>query len=121
MGKFMTINDAERESARSREVMRLLQLTRDEAVDNLLSSALAGREPTVASVTKLWNFVLSVFPITGLTPSTVARKYWAASSGFFKEAGLTPQQIENIQHPFPTASEPGFISVLSEMHDEGLD
>jgi hypothetical protein len=113
--------EQERESARSREVMRLLQLTRDEAVDNLLSSALAGREPTVASVTKLWNFVLNIFPITGLTPSTVARKYWAASSAFLKESGLTEEQLENIRHPLPTASEPGFISVLSEMHDEGLD
>jgi hypothetical protein len=113
-----TTTNTERERALGFEIFRIMKLTRDESVDNLLSAALAGREQTVASVTKLWSFVLRNFG--GNMPSTVVRKYWEAASAFLKEANLTPEQIENIRHPFPLAGEPGFESVLDEFREEGL-
>jgi hypothetical protein len=116
-----TTTQAEKERALGFEIMRLMYLSRDESVNDLLSAALAGREQTVTSVTKLFHFVLRTFgDTTGYTPSTVTRKCWNACSTFLKEAGLTSDQIENIRHPFPVAGEPGFQSVLDEFRKEGL-
>jgi O-acetyl-ADP-ribose deacetylase (regulator of RNase III) len=104
------------------EIMRLMTLSRDESVNDLLSAALAGRPATVESVSKLFHFVLRNFgtDVGGNTPSTVTRKYWDACSAFLKDAGLTKQQLDQIHSPFPRAGEPGFRSILDEMHDEGL-
>ena len=113
-----TTTQSEKEKALGFEIFRLMKLTRDESVDNIVSASLAGREQTVASVTKLWNFVLRNFG--GNMPSTIVRKYWEASSAFLKEAGLTPEMIEKIRHPFPVAGEPGFQSVLDEFREQGL-
>jgi hypothetical protein len=102
------------------EVMRLMQLSRDESVDDLLSAALAGRPATIESVSKLYSFVLRWFgDPTGRIPSTVLRRYWEAVSPFLIEAGLTDEQLENIKNPFPRPGEPGFRSILDEMKEEG--
>lgn len=117
----MDTTTEEKEKLIGFEIMRLMQLTRDETIDNLLSAALAGREQTVASVSKLWNFVLRFFgsDVTGNTPSRVAAKYWVAVASFLDDAGLTKQQIENIHSPFARPGDPNFISVLKEMSEEG--
>jgi hypothetical protein len=116
-----TTTQSEKEKALGFEIMRLMKLTRDESVENLIDAALAGREKNVTSVTKLYHFVLRTFGGTeGYTPSTVTRKFWEACSTFLKDAGLTSEQIENIRHPFPVAGEPGFQSVLDEFREQGL-
>jgi hypothetical protein len=109
----------EKEIARSREVMRLMQRTRDESVENLLDAAMAGRSKSVESVTKLYHFVLRHFGDTsGFTPSTVTRKFWEACSAFLKDAGLTEKELLKIKDPHPKAGEPGFRSVLEEFEFE---
>jgi hypothetical protein len=116
-----TNTQEEKEKLIGFEIMRLLQLSRDESVNDLLSAALAGREPTVESVSKLYAFILRWFgDPTGNTPSTVARKYWEACSAFLKDAGLTQQQLEQIHSPFRKPGEPGGKSILQEMEEEGL-
>jgi hypothetical protein len=115
--------DAElKEVIRGREIMRLMQLTRDESVENLLDAALAGRDKSVESVSKLYGFVLRTFGDTsGFTPSTVTRKFWNACSEFLRrEAGLTDTELSKIKNPHPKAGEPGFRSVLDEFEEEGL-
>ena len=112
--------DNQKEQIRWREVTRLMQLSRDESIDNLLSAALAGRETNVASVTKLFQFVDRHFSDTEFAPSTVSRKYWQACSAYFTEAGLTQQEQLKIKNPHPRAGEPGFRSVLEEFEQEGL-
>jgi hypothetical protein len=123
MGGLMdTTTQAEREKALGFEIMRLMYLSRNEDISNLLGSALAGREQTVTSVTKLFHFVLRNFgtDVGGYTPSTVTRKYWNACSTFLKDAGLSTEQLESIHKPFPLAGEPGFESVLDEFREQGL-
>ena len=67
--------DNQKEQIRWREVVRLMQLSRDESIDNLLSAALAGRETNVISVTKLYRFVLRNFGASdGMVPSKVTLK-----------------------------------------------
>jgi hypothetical protein len=119
----MDTTTEEKEKLIGFEIMRLMQLTRDESIDNLLSAALAGREQTVASVTKLFHFCLRNFgtDVGGNTPSTVARKYWEACSVFLKDAGLTQKDIEKIHSPFAKPGDPNFRSVLDEMSEEGRD
>jgi hypothetical protein len=81
------------------ELMRLMQLTRDESVGNLLDAALAGREKNVASVSKLYGFVLRSFgDTTGNTPSTVTSKFWNVCSAYFTEAGLTEKEQLQIKN-----------------------
>jgi hypothetical protein len=116
-----TTTQAEKERALGFELMRLMQLSRDESVNDLLSAALAGREQTVASVTKLFHFVLRNFgATTGFTPSSVTRKFKEASGAFFKQAGLTQQQLEKIYHPYPVDGDPDFVSVIDEMKEQGF-
>ena len=117
-----TTTTAEREKAFGFELMRLMRIAREESLENILFAALAGREQTVTSVSKLWNFVLRSFgtDVGGYTPSKVAARYWSACSAFLKDAGLTPEQIEGIHKPFPLAGEPGFESILDQCREEGL-
>jgi hypothetical protein len=113
---------AEKERALGFEIMRMMQLSRDESVENLIDAALAGRDKNVASVTKLFHFVLRTFgtDIRGLTPSTVTRKYWEACSSFLKDAGVTPQELDELHNPHPRPGDPGWKSVLDEFKEEGL-
>jgi hypothetical protein len=117
-----TTTQSEKERLLGFEIMRLLQLSRDESVGDLLSAALAGREKNVASVTRLFQFVLRTFgtDVRGLTPSTVTRKFWEACSSFLKEAGLTPEELDNIHDPRPRPGDPDFKSILDEFREEGL-
>jgi hypothetical protein len=116
---MMDITEGEKEKLIGFEIMRLMQLTRDESGENLLDAAIAGREKNVESVTKLWNFVLQNFgdDLSGKTPSRVTGKFWEACSGFLKAAGLTDMELEKLRHPFPSPGEPGFESILDEMHE----
>jgi hypothetical protein len=117
----MELDTDQKEQLRWREVIRLMQATQDESVENLLSVALAGRETSVASVTKLYHFVLRHFGDTdGFTPSTVSRKFWQAASAYFTNEGLTQEEQLKIKNPYPKAGEPGFRSVLEEFEQEGL-
>jgi hypothetical protein len=113
---------AEKEKALGFEIFRLMRLAREESLENLLSAALAGREQTVTSVTKLWSFVLRSFgtDVGSHTPSTVTRKFWQACSAFLVDAGLSPEQLEAVHKPLPLAGEPGFKSILDEFREEGL-
>jgi hypothetical protein len=113
--------DNQKEQIRWREVTRLMQLTRDEPIDNLLSAALVGWEQTVASVTRLFHFVLRNFGAPdGMVPSTVTRKFKEACSSFLKEAGLTQQQLEKVYRPYPVAGDPDFVSVIDEFREQGF-
>jgi hypothetical protein len=113
--------DNQKEQIRWREVQRLMQLTRDESVENLLSAALAGREQSATSVSKLYHFVLRNFGDTdGMVPSTVTRKFKEACTSFLKEAGLTQEQLEKIYRPYPVAGDPDFVSVIDEFREQGL-
>lgn len=117
-----TNTNEERERLLGFEIMRLMEVSREHVPETLLDAALNGREKTAASVAKLFGFVLRTYgETTGNTPSRVTAKYWDACSAFLTDAGLTPEQLENIRHPFPLAGEPGFESILDEMHEKGLD
>ena len=106
----------EKEKLRSAEIVRLLYVARDTGSESLLDEALNGREKSQESVTKLYNFVLKNFG----SESIVTAKLWDACVVFLRDnTELTSKELENIHGPFPKAGEPGFRSILDEMHDEG--
>lgn len=104
----------EKERARGREIMRLLDIGRG-TEDGLLELALAGRERSVESVSQLYGFVLRNFG----PESAITAKFWDASAAFFTTTKLTQNEIEKIRSPFPKPGEPGFRSILDEMESEG--
>jgi hypothetical protein len=110
------ITQEEKEKLIGFEVMRMMQLSREYGPEDLLDSVLAGREKKVENVTNLYSFVLRNFGDV----SRVTGKVWEGCSSFLKEAGLSQQQLEQTRGLSPRAGEPGFRSILDEMHDEGL-
>ena len=102
------------------EIMRLMDVSRKTEVESLLDAALAGREQTVESVTKLFSFVLRHFgDCIRKIPSTVVDKFWDACSEFLTASGWTTKQLEELRNPHPKAGEQGFRSILDEMEAEG--
>jgi hypothetical protein len=102
-----------KEKLRGQEIIRLNNLARELSVDKLLDAALAGREKSQASVTKLYGFVVRAFGYGAATD-----KYWDACSPILG-ATMNDTELEKLRNPFPKADEPGFRSILDEMHDEG--
>jgi hypothetical protein len=112
----MNVDEKEvRESARGKEIMRLVTLARDNAADDLLSDAMAGREMTPASVVKLFSFVLK-----NVGEGATTEKYWLTCSTFLGTT-MSSQELKELRNPYPKAGEQGFRSILQEMHDEGRD
>jgi len=99
-----------------REVMRLVALSRDNGLENLLDAALEGREKSPASVSKLYSFVRKY-----IGEGTAADKYWRSCSTFLSASGWTTEQLNELRNPSPQPGQPGFRSILDEMHDEGRD
>jgi hypothetical protein len=119
----MNINpQEEKERLIGFEIMRLMDLSRKTEVGSLLDAALAGREQTVESASKLFSFVLRNFgDFVSNIPSTVVDKFWNACSEFLTASGWTTKQLDELRNPYPKAGEPGFRSILDEMNDEGRD
>lgn len=117
---MMNINpQEEKERLIGFEIMRLMHLSRNTEAESLLDEALAGKEKTVESVSKLFGFVLRSFgegvTTAGPTGSSTTDKFWAACGAFLRESGATDEQLNAVRNPFPKAGEPGFRSVLDEM------
>jgi hypothetical protein len=103
-----------------REIFRLLDISRNPKTEDILDAALDGREKTVESVSKLYNFVLRHFgDFASNTPDTVVAKFWNACSEFLTASGWTTKQLDELRNPYPKAGEPGFRSILDEMREEG--
>jgi hypothetical protein len=124
----MTTNKSEveiKEGLVGREIFRLLDISQNPKTEDILDAALDGREKTVESVSKLYNFVLRHFAegatTAGPTGSSTTDKFWEVCSTFLRENGLTDEELHHIRHPYPLAGEPGFVSILDEMHTEGRD
>jgi hypothetical protein len=107
--------EAEKEKLRGQEIMRLNTLARDLSVDKLLDAALAGRDKSKESVAKLYSFVVRAFGYGAATD-----KFWEACSPLLG-ATMSNAELEKLRNPYPKAGEPGFRSILDEMHDEGRD
>jgi hypothetical protein len=120
MGGVMEIIDNKdvehKEKMRGQEIMRLNILARDLSADKLLDAALAGRDKSKESVTKLYSFVVKAFGYGAAT-----NKYWDACFEVLSATGMTDEQLNAVRNPFPKAGSPGFRSILDEMHDEGRD
>jgi hypothetical protein len=102
------------------EIMRLMDLSRKTEVESLLDAALAGREQTVESVTKLFSFISRNFgDFPSNAPGAVVVKFWSACSEFMTASGWTTKQLEELRDPHPKAGEQGFLSILDEMESEG--
>jgi hypothetical protein len=119
MGVVMEIIDnkeaEQKEKLRGQEIMRLCNLSRDLSGDKLLDSALAGRDKSRESVSKLYSFVVKAFGY-----GAAADRYWDACSPILGET-MNDTELEKLRNPFPKAGDPGFRSILDEMHDEGRD
>jgi hypothetical protein len=106
----MQINE-DKERLRGLEIIRLLNISREHPVENILTEALDGREKSPESVEKLYGFVLRSFG----PESQVTEKFWNACETFLRDnADLTDKQLEKIRFPYPLAGQPGFRSVLEE-------
>jgi len=105
-------NDKER--ARGREIMRLLDLGRNKVEEELLDAALDGRERTIQSVSQLYGFVLRSFG----SESAITMKFWNAMLAYVSSTTLTESEIEKIHSPLPQAGGPGFRSALDEVEEE---
>jgi hypothetical protein len=112
-----------REQMRGQEISRLNLLARDLSADKLLDAALAGRDKSRESVTKLYGFVLRNFgegvTTAGSTGSSTTDKIWAACSAFLCESGVTDEELSKIRYPYPLAGTSGFRSVFDELAEEG--
>ncbi len=94
--------------------MRLLEVYREIGPEARLDAALDGREKSPEAVKKLYNFVLNNFG----SQSTVTEAFWKVCAVFLRASTeLTSKELEKIRHPFPTAGEPGFESILDEMRE----
>jgi len=120
----MTTNKSEveiKEGLVGREMFRILEISRNPKIEDLLDAALDGREKTIESVSKLYNFILRNFgegaATDGPAGSSTTDKFWEACSVFLHESGLTDEELHKIRHPYPRAGEPGFKSILDEMGD----
>jgi hypothetical protein len=100
-------------------VMRLMKLSRDTAIEDLLEAALEGKSKTADTVSELYLFVVQTFGRD--TNSDVSKKFWQVCGTFLANAGLTKEQLQKIRRPFPVPGEPGFRNILGEFRDEGWD
>lgn len=94
-----------------REIMRLLKISRETAEQSLLDEALAGRERTVDTVSRLMRFVTTNF---GQDGSEVTDKFWKVCGPFLSEAGVQEKDLQKIRVPHPRSGDRGFKSVLEE-------
>lgn len=108
-----------KESIIGREIFRLMDVSQNPKVEDLLDAALDGREKTIESVTKLYTFVLQKFgegvSTAGSIRSSTTDKFWAACSEFLRASGMTDEELSEIRYPHPRPGEPGFRSILDEM------
>jgi hypothetical protein len=115
MGGVMEVDNKEaelKETMRGQEIMRLNIFARDLSADKLLDAALAGREKSPASVTKLYSFVVKTFGY-----GAAADKFWDACSPTLSET-MSEEALKKLRNPYPKAGEPGFRSILDEMREE---
>jgi hypothetical protein len=104
------LDEQQRPDVVGREIMRLLRISHGPA-ENMLDEALAGRERTFESITKLFGFVMKNF---GQDGSDVTERFWKACEPFLEEAGINEKQMESIRRPFKVYGQPGFRSILEE-------
>ena len=111
-----------KESIIGREIFRLMEISQNPKIEDLLDEALDGREKPVESVSKLYNFVLRHFgegkATAGPAGSSTTDKFWEACSVFLRVSGLTDEELSKIRYPYPRAGELGFVSILDEMGDD---
>ena len=84
----------QKEKLRGQEIARLNNLARDVSADKLLDAALAGRDKSQASVTKLYSFVVKTFGY-----GAAADKYWDACSPILG-ATMSDTELEKLRNPF---------------------
>lgn len=105
------------ENKLGREIMRLMKLSRETPIDDLLDAALEGRSKDADTVCRLFKFVRDWFgPEKGLRrelDSVTTKQYWLACSAFLKDvAGLDEKQLEEIRNPRSSGS------ILDEFREE---
>src|SRR3974390_1826675 len=105
----------DKEVLTGREIMRLLKVSRESAVENLLDDALVGRSKDTDTVTRLFRFVRDNFGPADLPHgqgSDVTKKFAKAVAGFLQESGVDSEQISKITNPPPAKG-----CVLDEFED----
>jgi hypothetical protein len=106
-------NINESELIRDREVMRLIELSRNNGLENLLTAALENRETNPASVAKLYAFVRR-----HIGEGNATTKYWNACRSFLVSQGWSAEQLDELRNPSPTGQS-GFKSILDQLEEEG--
>jgi hypothetical protein len=99
--------------------VKLMKLSRDNSIEDLLDAALDGHPKTVDAVSELYLSVVRVFGRD--TESDVSKKFWQACGTFLANAGVTKEQLTKMRRPYPVAGEAGFRSVLDEFREQGWD
>jgi hypothetical protein len=99
--------------------VKLMKLSRDNSIEDLLEAALDGEQKTVDTVSELYLFVVGIFGRD--TKSAISQRFWQVCGTYLANAGLTKEQLQKIRRPFPEFGEPGFRSIIDEFRDEGCD
>src|SRR5690348_16885745 len=99
---LMNTDDKEaREVAHGREIMRLVEVMRNNGPEGLLQAALDGRPATVESIQKLYGFALK-----NLSEPTRDR-YWKVVEEFLRaNTALTSIELDNMHDPRPRPGDP---------------
>lgn len=106
-------NINESELIRDREVMRLVELSRNNGLENLLATALENRETNPTSVAKLYSFVRR-----HIGEGNASNKFWNACSSFLISSGWSAEQLDELRNLSPTGQS-GFKSILDQLEEEG--
>src|SRR5258708_16892050 len=98
-----------KENIIGRETFRLLDISQNPKIEDLLDAALDGREKTIESATKLYTFVLQKFgegiTTAGPAGSRTTDKFWEASSTVLRETGVHAEEVSNIRYTYSRADE----------------
>jgi hypothetical protein len=113
---------ADKEKEQFYEVMRLINLIRSgkNSTGDLLHDALNGLEPTVETVSKMFNFYVTHLGSGYLwrqgipCGQDIITPMWDVCRQYFQEAGLSDEEIEDIKHPQPF----GYKNILDELGEK---
>lgn len=108
------------ENTLGQEILRLLKISRETPIEQILDEALEGRPKSVDTVSKLLAFVVKHHGQEGMYPgrpdldSIVTQRFGDACSEYLAEAGVDAQTIRAIRYPNPVPGKKRWRSVLEE-------